>query len=427
MNERGGISEKKQLRMALAGNPNTGKSTLFNTLTGLKQHTGNWSGKTVGNAVGTFSLADREVSLYDLPGVYSLFSDSAEESEAKNFLCRESCDAVLVILDATALERNLPLALQVMELQDTVVFCLNLIDEAEKKGISVEIEKLEEMTGVPVVKMAARQGIGIAQLKELLLAIVKKEVTIRPKRMDWDSITPETEAGYETEAFREKRSLLFLQRAEEICRETVLKQEERDSRTERIDRWVLSTKWGLLLMLLLLGGVFWITVAGANLPSAFLMQRFELCGEMLREGMQMVGSPPWLESLLLDGIWLTVTWVVAVMLPPMAIFFPLFTLLEDFGLLPRIAFLLDGIFQKAGCHGKQVLTMWVRKSGLEKEIGMRGKSGEKQKNCGGTQREIRYKRYRRRGAFYCAAAWRSSFRLRKYSTISAVTIARLRK
>ena len=136
---------EKQLRIALAGNPNTGKSTVFNALTGLKQHTGNWSGKTVGNAVGYFSLGDWEVALYDLPGIYSLFSESAEERAAKDFICYEEPDMVVVVLDATSLERNLPLGLQVMELTRNVVFCLNLTDEAEKKGITVNHGRLQEM------------------------------------------------------------------------------------------------------------------------------------------------------------------------------------------------------------------------------------------------------------------------------------------
>ena len=371
---------KKKLYMALAGNPNTGKSTVFNALTGLNQHTGNWAGKTVGNAIGEFSLEEFQVSLYDLPGVYSLFSDSAEETEAKEFLCRECCDVVLVVLDATALERNLPLALQIMELQERVVFCLNLMDEAEKKGIAVDVKKLETLTGVPVVPMAARQGEGLAELKALLVQIVKKERTLQLKRISWEKITPETETDYETERFREARSLLFLERAKEIAQEVVQKKEKSDNTADWIDRWILSSKWGILLMLGLLGGVFWITVAGANVPSDFLMKHFQRCGEMLRMGLQAVKVPLLLESLLMDGVWLTVTWVVAVMLPPMAIFFPLFTLLEDFGLLPRIAFQLDGVFQKAGCHGKQALTMWVGEFGIQcrgdrVELGKTGKRG----------------------------------------------------
>lgn len=348
--------KQKRLRIALAGNPNTGKSTVFNGMTGLKQHTGNWAGKTVGNAVGTFSLGEWEAELYDLPGIYSLFSESAEERAAKAFLCREDPDITVVVLDATSLERNLPLGLQVMELTKNVVFCLNLMDEAKKKGIIVDEKRLQEMTGVPVIPMAARQGIGLTELKRTLLGIAEGHRRIAPKGIDW-SFAPDSEEGFHTESFREQRSLAFLERAEEICRAVVRKKADRDRMTEWLDAVMLSPKTGIPVMLLLLGGVFWITAAGANVPSEFLMRTMTRWGEVLRTGLTALEAPLWLESLLMDGVYLTVSWVTAVMLPPMAIFFPLFTLLEDFGLLPRIAFNLDGLFRKAGTHGKQALTM----------------------------------------------------------------------
>jgi len=348
--------DEKRLRIALAGNPNTGKSTVFNALTGLKQHTGNWSGKTVGNTVGYFSLNDWQVELYDLPGIYSLFSESAEERAAKDFICYEVCDVVVVVLDATSLERNLPLGLQVMELTKNVVFCLNLMDEAKKKGISIDHKLLQELTGVPVIPMAAREGIGLTELKRMILGIAEGHRRIELKGIDW-SFAPDTEEGYHSEKFRVERSLAFLERAEEICERAVQKKEAKDRLTERLDKIMLSPKTGIPFMLLLLGGVFWITVAGANVPSDLLMRAMNHWGEVLRSGLVSIGTPLWLESLLMDGVYLTVSWVTAVMLPPMAIFFPLFTLLEDFGLLPRIAFNLDGLFQKAGAHGKQALTM----------------------------------------------------------------------
>ncbi|MDO4531226.1 MAG: FeoB small GTPase domain-containing protein, partial [Bacillota bacterium] len=230
---------EKRLRIGLAGNPNTGKSTVFNALTGLKQHTGNWSGKTVGNAKGIFSLGEWTAELYDLPGIYSLFSESAEERAAKEFICHGGADITVVVLDATSLERNLPLALQVMELTKNVVLCLNLTDEAEKNGIVIDHKRLQSMTGVPVIPMAARTGVGLTELKRLLLGIAEGHRRIQPKGIDW-SFAPDTAEGCMTEAFREQRSLAFLERAKEICDGVVRKEEKGGGLTEKLDRILLT-------------------------------------------------------------------------------------------------------------------------------------------------------------------------------------------
>lgn len=397
--------EETRWCIALAGNPNTGKSTLFNSLTGLKQHTGNWSGKTVGRAEGRFRLGEDAAVLVDLPGIYSLFSAGAEEACARDFLAYGGADAVAVVVDASALERHLPLALQVMELMPRCVLCLNLADEAEKKGMEIDGEKLSALTGVPVVKTAARTGRGLSDLTAALKQVIEQEPQIhhtpfhealpwdfetlltegerllpesktRPLLLDfiWEKEMPEEAnsalrqwkqrcmayfAGEEQglAVYAKQRSLAFQKRAEALTAAVCRREQKGADGTARMDRLFLRKRTGVPLMLLMLALVFWITAVGANMPSQWLMSAFTQLGAEWREALVSWGSPVWLESLLMDGVFLTVSWVVSVMLPPMAIFFPLFTLLEDCGLLPRIAFQLDGLFRRAGAHGKQALTL----------------------------------------------------------------------
>lgn len=396
------MGEEKRPCIALAGNPNTGKSTLFNALTGLKQHTGNWSGKTVGRAEGRFLLRKKEAVLVDLPGIYSLFSAGAEEACARDFLAFGDADAVAVVVDASALERHLPLALQVMELMPRCVLCLNLADEAEKKGIQIDDKKLSDLTGVPVVKTAARTGRGLSDLTAALEQVMEQEPHVRHTSFhkalpedfikllaEGENLLPESKnrpllldflwqeedvlsdgelrqwsnrckayfAGEEEvfALYRKERSLCFQKRAETLTAAVCKKDEAKADTTARMDKLFLRKRTGVPLMLFLLALVFWITAVGANVPSQMLMSAFTKLGTACRSAF--VSSPVWLESLLMDGVFLTVSWVVSVMLPPMAIFFPMFTLLEDCGLLPRIAFQLDGLFRRAGAHGKQALTL----------------------------------------------------------------------
>ena len=328
-----------EVKVALAGNPNVGKSTIFNALTGMHQHTGNWSGKTVDTAVGSYRDREGVIRFVDLPGTYSLYSLSPEERIAGEYIESDCADTTVVVCDASALERNLILVLQVLFVARRAVVCVNLIDEAEKRGIAVDVTKLSELLGVPVVATAAKSRHGLKNLISAIRTSANEDEIDRWERDPSD----------------------FAYKAGEIARACTSEPDrKKEERSRRIDRFLTGPITGIPIMLLLLFGVLWLTVAGANTPSELLSGALFHLGSVLRSFLLDVGVSTWLVGALIDGVYNTTAWVVGVMLPPMAIFFPLFTILEDLGYLPRVAFNLDGAFCRCGSCGKQSLTMCFR-------------------------------------------------------------------
>ncbi len=322
-------------RIALVGNPNVGKSTIFNALTGLRQKTANWAGVTVSSASGAFSLKGIRFTADDLPGIYSLNVRSAEEAVTREALLTEPYDYLLFICGATCIERGLALLAQAAELigKSQFLLCVNLCDEAERKGISIDFSGLEEELGIPVIPASARKKHGL----DLLLARLSSlEETSGPSA--------------------EKTSKFFIP-GELAARRVRYSNQNYRKREERLDRFLTGRITGGLTMLLLLTVVFWLTMTGANYPSALLYDWLFSFEEILSRAAETLHAPWWLSGVLIDGVYRVTAWIVSVMLPPMAIFFPLFTLLEDSGYLPRVAFNMDSAFKKCRACGKQCLTM----------------------------------------------------------------------
>ena len=297
-------------------------------------------GKTVSNAAGSCKFNDKNFLLVDLPGTYSLMSNSQEEEIAKEYICSSHPDVTVVVVDATCLERNLNLVYQTMELTPNVIVCVNLLDEAKKKGIFIDLDKLSTYLGVPVVGTIARKKKTLITLLQTIYDMATGKITVSPILAQSSDVTD------------------IIQKAEEITKKVcVFCSKNYNSRDRKIDKILTSKKFGIPIMLLFLGVIFWLTIVGANYPSQMLSNLFSILQEKLVLVFDYFNSPVWLKGILIDGVYQTLAWVIAVMLPPMAIFFPLFTFLEDLGYLPRIAFNLDKCFKRCCTSGKQALTM----------------------------------------------------------------------
>ena len=323
-------------RIALIGNPNVGKSTIFNTLTKNKVHTGNWPGKTVGNNIGKYIYKTKEYILYDLPGTYSLYANSKEEEITRDFIMSNEYDIALIICDACLLERNLNLVLQTLEITENVIVAVNLMDEAIKRNIIIDLDKLSYLLNVPVVAISAKKNIGINNLLSEIEKFQKKENKKRINKKIKDI---------------NKTSNIIANKVVSIKDNSYIKKER------KIDKILTSKFTGIPIMLISLLIIFWITISLSNYPSIFLSKIFNIIGNYLFKSLNKLNINPIVTSILLNGIYKTTTWVISVMLPPMCIFFPIFAVLEEYGFLPRIAFNLDKVFQKCNSCGKQALTM----------------------------------------------------------------------
>ncbi len=406
-----------RMTVLLAGNPNVGKSTVFNALTGMRQHTGNWCGKTVSGAEGSFSFSGTQIRLIDTPGAYSLHAGAAEETAAANVIFTTPHDSIICVVDACSMERGLRLLLELLEMHRRIVLCVNLMDEAQKKQIKVNLPLLSDLLGIPVIGVTAHR-------KQSLIPVIKaaldqaqeqtdsafcvqyseplekaaqcitdalhpfwQEAAVSPRfaamqmlrspvQDHWRMLLPfgiENECSIKS-AVQHAQSILagddirtadlclethraVILKAAEICAKAVNSPPHPHRNTDRFDRLLTHRTVRIPLMLLLVMTVFWITLCAANYPSELLASGFTALCNAASSSLQAIAAPHWLTGALVDGILRGTGWVVSVMLPPMMIFFPLFTLLEDIGLLPRIAFHLDSRCAKCRACGKQTLTM----------------------------------------------------------------------
>lgn len=370
------ISLDTDIVVALAGNPNVGKSTVFNAITGMNQHTGNWPGKTVANAIGYCRFENKKIAFVDIPGCYSLLAHSPEEEIASEYICNNYADITLIVCDATNLERNLNFVYQTLEAVDNVIVCINLIDEAYKKGIKIDYDALSKELSVPVIPTCARNKKGIKSILKAILEYEKckknnkihinypenienliKTHTNENKSSRWFAVNQICKKEL-LENFEDLIATYTVQKSEETAKKVIkYTKNNYNKRDRRIDQIITSKILGFPIMFLMLAVVFWLTIVGANYPSEILSNTLFFLEDKFYEFMSFLNFPTFICNMLAHGMFRVLAWVVAVMLPPMAIFFPLFSLLEDLGVLPRIAFNLDRCFKKCSACGKQSLTM----------------------------------------------------------------------
>ncbi len=360
---------------------------------------------------------NRDFLFVDIPGTYSIMSCSEEEEIARNYICFEKPDTTVIVLDATCLERNLNLVFQIMEITDNIIVCVNLLDEAKKRKIKIDLDKLSSELGVPVVGTIARKKKTLNNLLDTIMQVCERKIIPTPKSVIYPneienaiSLISEKLKDYKVipkkllrwislkvldgeekilksiekafnisiidnveleivkvkalnnlknqENLKDTIVSSIMNRAENICRNVcTYEMTSYSGRDKRIDKILTSKYLGFPIMLLFLGIIFWITIVGANYPSEILFSFFTWIQEKLVLFANWINCPAWLSDMLINGVYQTLTWIISVMLPPMAIFFPLFTFLEDLGYLPRIAFNVDGFFKKCSCTGKQMITM----------------------------------------------------------------------
>ena len=385
----------KEIKVALVGTPNVGKSSIYNTLTHNHEHTGNWSGKTVGVSRGECNYLDTHYIFYDLPGTYSLISKSKEEVVATDFIVFEDFDVAVVVCDATSLNKGINLVLQTKEICKNVIVCINLIDEAEKKGIHIEKDLLEERLDSQIVLVSAKNKIGLTELLNAIknanaknyldidygklndfLNDITKDICTDDYNKKWIALKILENNDYYINEFRKRKILKnkyevesnidvnlevcikLAKKTKEILEDVVkIEHSEYDKKMRKIDKILTSKIWGIPIMLSFLFVIFYLTIVGANYPSSILFSFFSSLEKPLMEFLEFIQLPDFLSQLFVNGIYKTLYWVVSVMMPPMLIFFPIFTFLEDLGVLPRIAFNMDRAFNKCHACGKQALTM----------------------------------------------------------------------